>query len=234
MLKQLQTWLASLQWLDSEHDLSSWVELGINHGFEGLAYQLPASTYSLQQIHGRDIIEVSAAMDPNAHYLADGLWTSQKNVRIAIKTADCVPILIYHPRMVMALHAGWKGLALDIIGEALQVLSRQNIEAKECRVGIGPAISSDSFEVGPEVLAQFQNNAYALDDVRLTLAARKGIEDRWHLDLSILAALRFQSAGWKAEQISVLRTCTKLRPLLWHSYRRDGARAGRNWSWIML
>ena len=101
-------------------------------------------------------------------------------------------------------------------------------------VAIGPHISSHSFEVGPEVLFEFSNSKQFATDLQLCHISSKGHGDRWHLDLGIASVFSLINAGAKAENISLMRTCTKLNPNEWHSYRRDGLKAGRNWSWISL
>lgn len=230
----LESWLNRMTWTGTEHQLPSWVEQGITHGFEGLGFALPPGAYSLKQVHGPRLIEVNRTHDSTHFPEADGLWTKDPGTIIAVKTADCVPILLQHPRLVMAIHAGWKGMAQDIIGSALAILDAEGMEKRELRVGIGACISLDSFEVGPEVIAQFKKSAYQLDDECLAWASSKGQNDRWHLDLGLLAALRFKRAGFQPEQLSVIRSCTRKNPLIWNSFRRDGERAGRNWSWIRL
>jgi YfiH family protein len=233
-MNSIESWINRMTWTGTEHQLPSWVENGIAHGFEGLSYELPKSGYSLKQVHGIALLEVKAGADPAALPEADGLWTRQPGLTLAVKTADCVPVLIQHPRLVMAIHAGWKGMAQDILGAALQVLVVEGISLAACKVGIGPCISLDSFEVGPEVIDQFRRSAFRLDDEALAWASSKGPGDRWHLDLGLLAALRFKEAGMQPEQLSVVRSCTRKNPMVWHSFRRDGQRAGRNWSWIRL
>jgi YfiH family protein len=230
----IESWINRVTWLGTEHHLPSWVEGGIAHGFEGLGFELPKSGYHLKQVHGIELVEITKGADPQLLAEADGLWTREPGLIIAVKTADCVPVLIQHPRLVMSIHAGWKGLAQDILGAACQVLAKENIPFTDCKIGIGPCISLDSFEVGPEVIDQFRRGAYALDDETLAWASSKGQSDRWHLDLGLMTALRLREAGFKAEQLSVIRSCTRKNPMVWHSFRRDGQRAGRNWSWIRL
>ena len=232
LFKQLKKWLDGVQFLPASNQIPAWVEEGIDHGFEGIGFHPPSTYWSLDQVHGIDLVEARATMNSSLPRAGDGLWTQELNGAIAVKTADCVPVLIYHPHLVMALHAGWKGLAQDIFAPALQVLKDKNLDISDCKVGIGPAIGLDSFEVGPEVLSQFLSGPIALDEMALALATNKGVLDRWHLDLGLLAALRLQKVGCRPEQISIVRSCSQKHPMLWHSYRRDGARAGRNWSWI--
>ncbi|HYX39028.1 MAG: polyphenol oxidase family protein [Pseudobdellovibrionaceae bacterium] len=233
-MNPIESWINRMTWTGTEHQLPLWVENGVAHGFEGLGYELPKTGYSLKQVHGTRLIEVKSGADASLFPEADGLWTREPGHIIAVKTADCVPILIHHPQLVMAIHAGWKGMAQDIIGVALQVLDRQGLALKDCRIGIGPCISLDSFEVGPEVMEQFRRSPYRMDDETLAWCSSKGQGDRWHLDLGLLTALRFKRAGLQPEQLSVIRSCTRKNPMIWHSFRRDDQRAGRNWSWIRL
>lgn len=233
-MKTLESWINRMNWVGTEHQLAPWVEEGIAHGFEGLGFDLPPSGFHLKQVHGPLLVDIKKGANPEMLPEADGLWTREPGVVIAVKTADCVPVLIQHPRLVMAIHAGWKGMAQDILGAAVKVLDQEGIPIQECKVGIGPCISLDSFEVGPEVIDQFRRSAYGLDQETLAWASSKGQGDRWHLDLGLMAALRLKRAGWEPEQLSVIRSCTRKNPMVWHSFRRDGQRAGRNWSWIRL
>jgi YfiH family protein len=233
-MNPIESWINRMTWVGTEHQLPAWVEQGIAHGFEGLGFELPKAGYHLKQVHGPVLVEIKKGADPKALLEADGLWTREPGLLLAVKTADCVPLLIHHPRLAMALHAGWKGMAQDILAAACQVLKKEGIPLAECRVGIGACISLDSFEVGPEVIEQFRQSAYRLDDETLAWASSKGQGDRWHLDLALMAALRLKSLGFKPEQLTVLRSCTRKNPMIWHSFRRDGQRAGRNWSWIQL
>jgi YfiH family protein len=230
----IESWIHRMTWLGTEHHVPAWVESGIAHGFEGIGFDLPAAGFHLKQVHSTALVEVKNGMDPQRLPEADGLWTRERDLVIAVKTADCVPVLIHHPRLVMAIHAGWKGMAQDILGAACHILKDEGIPVAECKIGIGPCISLDSFEVGPEVLEGFRRGLYRLDDETLAWSSSKGQADRWHLDLALMTALRLKKAGFQPEQLSVIRSCTRKNPLIWHSFRRDGQRAGRNWSWIHL
>lgn len=226
----LEKFLEAITWTESAHRISAWTEKGISHGFEGKGFDLPSSGYALQQVHSPRLVHLPAK--PLALEPGDGLISTHKGQVIAVKTADCLPILIAHPRGVLALHAGWKGLAADILGGALQWMDEQGWALEEAEFALGPCISLDSFEVGPELLANFRREAFALQTLELAFASSKGQSDRWHLDLAVLAALQLARFAIEPARIHVVRTCTKKRADLWHSYRRDGTQAGRNWSWI--
>ena len=129
----------------------------------------------------------------------------------------------------MAFHAGWRGLCQNILGKALDSLASCY---SEIEIAIGPCIGLDSFEVGPEVVDQFRLGSYRMSDEEFAVSSSKGHSDRWHLDLAMLAILQVYRYKIPPEQLYALRTCTKKNSELFYSYRRDGAAAGRNWSWI--
>ncbi len=219
-----------VEWLPPCNQIPRWHDRGVHHGFEGLNYELPPFGIHLKQIHSTTIVEVTQSGTEGLAGMGDGLATFLPSHRIAVKTADCLPILIKHHDCVMALHAGWRGLAGDIIGEANKFLQAKGLRIEDCEFGIGPCISSQSFEIGPEVVEAFGSQAVYEDILNWALA--KGVWDRWHLDLAALAVLRLMKAGAIPSHISVIRTDTKTHPEQWHSFRREGEHVGRNWTWI--
>lgn len=231
-LSQASDFIAQAHWHEALQRIPSWTERGIRHGFEGRDFAFPPHGISLQQIHSPLLI----VPDAKGQGLApgDGLVSVHPEQLIGVKTADCLPILISHPRGVMALHAGWKGLAADIVGAALQWMKAQAWDLAQAEFALGPCISLDSFEVGPEILQAFLGEAFAAQPLELAFASSKGVADRWHLDLALLALLQIGRYGVRADKIHVVRSCTKKNSELWHSYRREGVQAGRNWSWIQF
>ncbi len=227
MIAGTESYLRHIHWLKDTRTIPAWEAMGIAHGFEGKGFELPSDVASLDQVHGCDIISLEELTHKT--HTGDGYITGVKQQKIAVKTADCVPILIVAPQGVLALHAGWKGLAQNILGRAMEQLGSQRIKAQ---VGIGPCIGLESFEVGPEVVTAFRSGPFRMNEVEFAFACSKGVADRWHLDLATLAVLQLQRFEFPAEQIHVIRTCTVKHPELYHSYRRDGSAAGRNWSWI--
>ncbi|MES2743890.1 MAG: polyphenol oxidase family protein [Bdellovibrionota bacterium] len=230
MTQQVFEYLKRVEWLPAQNQIPRWRDRGIHHGFEGLDHELPPFGLHLKQVHSVTIQEITESGTQGLAGQGDVLATKLATHRIAVKTADCVPVLLHHPEMVMAIHAGWRGLAQDILGKVADFVSSKGYDPRECDWGIGPAISSNSFEIGPEVLEHFNASPVYQTDVAYTV--QKGVHDRWHLDLQSLAVLRLGRIGVAPERVSVIRTDTKTNPELWHSYRRNGEQAGRNWTWI--
>lgn len=223
-------------------------QVGYQHGFCGIEDQTYASVepHHCRQVHGTAVLPASDATLARSDNRpdADGLYTSSNNA-VAVKTADCLPILIASKtsKFAMAVHAGWRGLTLGILRNALES-AEQVSPLDSLVVCIGPALSIDAFEVGRDVIDRLTSPDFDMPETAWTLAVAKGRCDRWHIDLQLAAAIQLYLAGVKAENIEVIRSCTKtelqrsiphdqaIKAYAWHSYRRDGAGCGSNWSWI--
>lgn len=102
------------------------------------------------QVHGVDIYELQLKSDLAASPQADAVATKQYNTVCAVQTADCLPLLMCDKKgsQVAAIHAGWRGLATGIIEKTALAF---DTNPNELLVYLGPAISAQHFEVGPEV-----------------------------------------------------------------------------------
>lgn len=124
----------------------------------------PESVISLPQIHSNEVIEVDLSMTGEGyfkppHTSCDGYVTSEKGIVLGVKTADCVPILLEAEDCkgniiaVSALHAGWRGTALEIAAEGVRKLVAMGAEPERIRAAIGPSIDYCCFEVGEDFTA---------------------------------------------------------------------------------
>lgn len=146
----------------------------------------------------------------------DALLGDQADLALSVVTADCVPVLLAGPRVLAAIHAGWRGLVSGVIPETLKV-------AGAGTAWIGPSIGPCCYEVDEDVAAQ--------------VAAASGPEvivprpaGRPHLDL--IAAARRQLAAAGVEEIHSIASCTRCDGERLYSYRREGKGAGRNMAFI--
>ena len=180
------------------------------------ALQLPAEPLWLQQVHGVDVhvdLDGSVPTQP-----CDGAVTFEANRVLAVLTADCVPIVLVSQdgRRLGVAHAGWRGLAHGVIEATVAALGAA---AGDLAAWIGPAISRDAFEVGPEVRAAFVD-LNPRDEEAFTPNAR----GRWQADLSLLAQRRLLSCG--VSRVVASRLCTYADAGRFYSHRRD-AGSGR-------
>ncbi len=163
----------------------------------------------LQQVHGTDIVNASQARDDE---MADGIYSESAKAVCAITTADCLPIVLASSDggQIMAIHAGWRGLAAGIIERAVTTFSCQ---PRDLRVWIGPGIGSAAFEIGNEVRQALQGPAEAYRPSEQNTV-------RWMANLPVLAKQRFAELDVTAVQASGLCTYTEVDRFF--SFRRDG------------
>lgn len=208
---------------------------GIAHGFVGRGKPPPVTHYA-KQVHGISVIAAGASTAPDTPTRAagDAVLTTERRQRVAVKTSDCVPLLICDPdhAVAAAVHAGWRGLTAGIIAQAVAALRRaggQNLTGI-----VGPTIGRERYEVGKEVIDALRSTSSGLTPIGAALCTSKGRSDKWHADLAPAAALALAAAGLPPEAIEVVQTCTYTDQTLWHSARREGPGFGSNWSWIEL
>jgi len=176
------------------------------------------------QIHGQTIHEVSAGgLEVMSLGSGDGLVTTAPGTALLVWTADCVPVLLAGDGIVAAVHSGWRGCAVDVVGAAVARLARHGVHPETLRVALGPAVCGACYQVGPEVPEALRR--FDLDD-SLWLSGK-------HVDLRGFLAARLEALGVAVENIETVGSCTVESPRL-ASYRRDGAAAGRQWAMIVL
>lgn len=184
------------------------------------------------QVHGADIRVVRTPQDamPKPGVLGDdeycdALVSNTPNVLLAVKTADCVPILIGDPltRAFAAVHAGWRGTSAAIIKHAITNLEREyGAAAKDMRAAIGPAANACCYEVGPEVITVFHERFSESDQLLTATGAGHA-----RIDLQTANRRLLIDAGLSAERIHVAPLCTMDRNELFFSYRREKHQHGR-------
>lgn len=164
------------------------------------------------QVHGAVVrpVQDTADLAPDARD-ADGQATTLPGVACAVRVADCLPVVLVAPEAVASVHAGWRGLAAGVVQEGLRTL--RALGASDVRAAIGPGARVCCYEAGEEVHAAFGHLG-------------PGMRDGDHADLAAAAHAILRSED--VTEIHDTRLCTICAPdgLLW-SYRRDGARAGR-------
>ncbi|MBO7067077.1 MAG: peptidoglycan editing factor PgeF [Bacteroidaceae bacterium] len=158
----------------------------------------------------------------------DAVVTDKKGLCIAVKTADCIPVLIYDIRkhLVAAVHAGWRGTVGRIIEKTLQ---QMDCKAEDLHAIIGPGISEESFEVGNEVYEQFLQAGFPMHRLAKKYPSQDG--ERWHIDLK-------KANRWLLERNGVghifVSDVDTMKSSLYYSARRETIKTGRNINGIMI
>lgn len=177
-----------------------------------------------KQVHG-DAVWVVTGLEVECRGLreADAVVTNKVGVPVAVRTADCLPLLIFDPvrRVVAAVHAGWKSARLGIAARTVAVM-RDNYGAlpSDLRAAIGPCIRRDSYQVGDEFRGYFP------EDV---MESPRGL----CLDLAGANIRQLLAAGVRLENIHDCGLDTFSDQKM-HSFRRDADAAGRMIHVIML
>jgi YfiH family protein len=188
------------------------------HGFGTRRTDIPAQfgqLATLKQIHSASCVPAEGRCGILGE--GDALLENTPGAVIAVKTADCIPILLADERRraVAAVHAGWRGTAANIAVGAIQAMrERFGTEPEDLHAAIGPGIGRCCYEVGPEVSAQF------------------GEQGRVRLDLPAINRAQLIEAGVTAERIYASNLCTMCHVEEFESFRRDGAAAGRLYSFV--
>jgi len=117
----------------------------------------------LDQVHGNIIIHVvnEPSNDLPAAGEADGLITALKGIVLVIRSADCVPVLLYDPekKILAAAHSGWKGTMLNISGRCIkEMVYLYGSDPGNIRAFILPSIGPGSYEVNNDVACHFPEN----------------------------------------------------------------------------
>ena len=168
----------------------------------------------------------------------DAFVSGLPGVAIGVRTADCVPILLYDPvkRVVAAVHAGWKGTVLHISQKALEVMAlKYGTVFSDIRAVIGPAIGPDSFQVGLEVAEKFKEAGFPMDDIWSFHGAGDGspMSGGHHIDLFKANRWLLEQAGLLPDNIQVFDIDT-FTDNSFFSARREGTQCGRNINAIKL
>jgi YfiH family protein len=180
----------------------------------------------------------------------DALITRQSGVLLAVRTADCVPVLLadINKRAVAAVHAGWRGTLSRItektVGEMRRVYGSQ---PQDLLAAVGPSIGACCYPVGPEVVDAFAGAFVDADEFigrpRATAGGAQdeqpaflsrfppghgpGPESAFRLDLAAAVRQQLMAAGVPQRNISVSGICTSCQNDRFFSYRKEGSRAGR-------
>ena len=183
----------------------------------------PARLYEVSQVHGDTIVEVSDEPVLDVRTIeADGLLTRTAGAAVAVRTADCVPVLLADPKTgaVAAVHAGWRGVEARIVPLAVERLGHPT----RLLAVIGPHIRLDAFEVGPEIAERIAAVAHGEPVV-------EDRDPRPHVDLA--RTLRAQLARAGVERIDDVGGCTHAEADRFFSHRRDRGNTGRHLSAIV-
>lgn len=175
----------------------------------GRAHLSPAAVVGMRQVHGSRVEKVQGGSDQVVPS-CDALITEHPGVALAVRSADCLPVVLHAPLrdFLGVAHAGWRGVREGVLSELVRALGTSEVLA-----AIGPGIGSCCYEVGPEFDGYFPN----------FIQHRQG---KRFFDLPGAARDQLIRAGVQGQAIVSAPWCSSCRSEC-HSYRRDGPVARR-------
>ncbi|MDE6272171.1 MAG: polyphenol oxidase family protein [Muribaculaceae bacterium] len=160
----------------------------------------------------------------------DALVTFSPELTIGVRTADCVPIILYcsNPACVAVVHAGWKGTLGGILDNVIDILEEHEVRVKDIYAVFGPSISMANYEVDEELASRFAEAGYDGQ-----IHCPEGPESKPHIDLQGVNVQRLLDRGVPLRNIKINEGCTfgSIRDdgsHIYQSHRRSGGRPGRN------
>lgn len=188
----------------------------------------PLPQPQLSQVHGCGVVEATGAVQE-----ADGIWTTQPGLRIGVRVADCVPILLAGPledgrHWASALHAGWRGAVGGILRRGVKTYLDLGGDPSRLAFAFGPAIQACHFEVGEEVIAAAKADAAWQDGLRA-----EGPRGKPHFDLHGFLRAQARDLSLDPAKDGSVPLCTMCQTDLLWSYRRGDTKA-RQWGWVEI
>ena len=199
---------------------------GKGSGVEALGFQLEDLALP-RQVHSDNVLWMHEAGRPEA---TDAVITDQPGLPVCVKTADCIPVLLYdtRQRIVAAVHAGWRGTVSRIVQKTVRQM--HPLAPKDLHAIIGPGISLQKFEVGDEVYEAFFAAGFPMERIARRFPSSNG-EGAWHIDLWDANRFLLQELG--VDDIFVEGTCTRTSEDF-YSARRETINTGRNYNGIVI
>jgi len=204
---------------------------------------LPFYVVQPHQVHGCVIREVTRP-DTTRDELegVDALVTDVPGVAISVRTADCIPVLLYDPvhKAVAAVHDGWRGTVQHLSCKVIDFMhERYGTEASDLKAVIGPGIGPESFQVGQEVADAFAAAGFPMDEILADCGPKVPTADNpmnggLHIDLWRANEWLLEEAGVISANIQVAGICTYKKYDRFYSARREGTGCGRNINVIKL
>lgn len=177
-----------------------------------------------RQVHGATVVRADRVADAGCD--CDAVVSATPGLVLGVRTADCVPVLLWDPAsgMAGAVHAGWRGVAAAIVPAAVKAM---DVAPARIRAAIGPAIGLCCYEVDAATAAQVR----AAAPEAATQPTKAG---HVRIDLRAGVAGQLVRAGVAASAIAETGGCTACDPgSRFFSHRRDRGVTGRHLSFIV-
>ncbi|MBF0320720.1 MAG: peptidoglycan editing factor PgeF [Nitrospirae bacterium] len=203
-------------------------------GVDNTKLPLPpeSALYMPIQKHTATVIILRKSADIGQECEGDAVITDRDDVFIGVRTADCVPIMLYdaHAGVVAAVHAGWRGTAKGILKAAINSCVKEfGSRPEDLSVAIGPSIRGCCYIVGADVV-EAVISATGGNGGDYVIAKDGGT----YVNLANANTAQALSLDVRPENIWTSDSCTLCQSERFHSYRKEGTRRGSQGAFIGL
>lgn len=180
--------------------------------------------FFLNQMHEDQIIKAVIPTENRTPFIgnADALITERKSFVLVIRTADCVPVILYDKEnaSIAAIHSGWRSTEKKITTKTIKKMQQEyQTNSKKLKAYILPAISKAAYQVSEDVAEKFTGH-FSKE------------EDGYYLDLVSAIEEELLNAGLQNENIHLSGDCTFLNNDKFFSHRKG--EKGRNLNFVYL
>jgi hypothetical protein len=199
------------------------VQRNLHLSYEALELEMNHAC-TVWQVHSADVV-IAQERTPGRRWLAraDGAVTDRPGVPLAMRFADCVPILLYDPvhYAIGLAHAGWRGTVTQVVANTVNTMQlAYGTDPAEVQAAIGPSIGPDQYQVGPEVVEAVEQAFGTTKDL-----IRKASDGTSYLNLWEANRLSLERVG--VRQIEIAGICTASNTDEFFSHRAERGRTGR-------
>lgn len=194
--------------------------------------ELPYFVVTGHQVHGTRVAVVTNPETSREELEGyDALMTNVKGCAIGVRTADCIPVLLFDPAngAVAAIHSGWRGTLNRISQKTIfKMKELYGTDPSDLLAVIGPGICHKCFQVGEEVVHAFKENGIDINPIYTWDGPKQegSMKGGHHLDLIEENRILLVESGVKPESIRVSGICT-YEDERFFSARREGNECGR-------
>lgn len=227
----------ALRVLDARMQLCQQLGIDLDH------LVMPRQTHSTNvKVIDQNFLDASIEEQDSALEGVDALVTTLPRVCIGVNTADCVPIVLADPvhDIIAVAHAGWRGTVAGIAAKTVEAMATLGTEPSEIVAAMGVSICHNCFEVGNEVVKEFEQARFkgagceqaGFDMPRIMkLNPDTG---KAHINLQEANRQTLIAAGVKSDHIALPHHCSRCESERYFSARRLGINSGRTFTAIMI
>ena len=224
----------------SDNHISYNIHPDVCAGTVGRDVALPCPILQMNQVHDVKVAVVDRAdISPQELDGYDAMITDIHGIAIGVRTADCIPVLLYDPvkKAAAAIHSGWRGTVSKIISKTVaKMQSTYASQPSDLLAVIGPAICMDCFQVGEDVALKFKEAGFDVNSVWAFQGPKtgNGMEGGHHIDLKQACRQTLVECGLKGGNIQISDLCTYEDNHLLYSARKESIECGRNITYIKI